>query len=85
MKLSDDVVWRLATDDQVLLLSLKTEHYFELNSTASFLWKCLDSAPTNRNDLVGALRSEFEIDQPVAESDVDGFLEKLRSIGALEE
>jgi Coenzyme PQQ synthesis protein D (PqqD) len=84
MKLSDDVVWRFANDDQVLLLSLANEHYFELNSSASFLWKELNEEGTHtQSSLVRALSNNFGIDTGTADCDVGKFLDSLRAIGCL--
>jgi hypothetical protein len=84
MKLSDDVVWRFANDDQVLLLSLASEHYFELNSSASFLWKELNEEGTHsQSSLVRALSDNFGIEPGRAQRDVEKFLGSLRAIRCL--
>lgn len=84
MKLSSEVVWRLATNDQVLVLSLGNEHYFELNATGSLLWKQLDGAGVAQSDdLVQTLVDHFDLPRDVAAADVDAFLGSLRAMGAL--
>jgi hypothetical protein len=86
MKLSEEVVWRFANDDQVLVLNLSSEHYFELNASASFLWKELAAERAHTTgDLVRALINEFRIDSQAAQTDVESFLSSLRTAGCLVE
>jgi hypothetical protein len=78
MKLSENVVWRLANVDQALLLNLENERYFELNATGTFLWKQIDAAKAIDSDrLVSALMDEFDVTREVARVDVDAFLTKM--------
>jgi Coenzyme PQQ synthesis protein D (PqqD) len=76
--------WRFANDNQVLLLSLANEHYFELNSSASFLWKELnDEQAHTQSSLVRALSDHFDIETSTAHRDVAKFLDSLQAIGCL--
>ena len=85
MKLSSEVVWRYATHNQVLVLSLGNEHYFELNATGSLLWKQLDGdGVSGTEDLVQSLVDHFDVPRERATTDVETFLASLQAMGALE-
>ena len=53
-----------------------------LNETGSFLWKKLQEG-CEKEDLVNALLSEYEVSEEVALSDVITFIEKLNGAGLL--
>ena len=54
-----------------------------LNETGAFLWNILKES-TDRQKLIEAVCTEYEIDEQTAASDIDAFLQKLDSIGCLE-
>ncbi len=54
-----------------------------LNSTGAFLWELLERG-AEKEELVAALLSEYEIDKETAETDVDRFLSILTDNGILE-
>jgi hypothetical protein len=54
-----------------------------LNESGVLLWQRLEQGCT-REDLVAALLAEYEVTRPVAEVDVDEFLDKLIQAGCLE-
>lgn len=54
-----------------------------LNSTGAFLWELLEKE-AEKEELVAALLSEYEIDKETAETDVDRFLSILTDNGILE-
>ena len=68
----------------LLLLDTNTEHIHQLNDTARFIWQRCDGAPS-----VGAiaeqLASEFDVEQDIAEVDVERALAKLRDLGLVAE
>lgn len=55
----------------------------KLNETSVLLWKALEQG-ADRNDLIAALTSEYDVDAETAGADVDAFIEKLSNIGCLE-
>lgn len=55
----------------------------KLNGTGRFLWEKL-TAETDRNSLVDALLSEYDVARDVAERDVDAFLARLLALGVIE-
>nr|MBO4518249.1 PqqD family protein [Clostridia bacterium] len=48
-----------------------------LNETGAFLWKILEKG-AEREDLIKALLSEYEVDEKTAAADVSAFTDKLR-------
>lgn len=54
-----------------------------LNPTGAFLWELLEKE-AEKEELVAALLSEYEIDKETAETDVDRFLSILTDNGILE-
>ena len=50
--------------------------FVQLNETAAFLWKQLET-PKSAEDLTAALLEEFDVSQDEAEKDVTEFLEQL--------
>lgn len=53
-----------------------------LNSTGAYIWELLESEQTVQS-LVDALVERYEVDEAVARTDVETFLEKLRPTGAI--
>ena len=54
-----------------------------LNPTGAFLWELLERG-AEKEELMAALLSEYEIDKETAETDVDRFLSILTDNGILE-
>ena len=55
-----------------------------LNESGVQLWNLMKEG-CDREALVAALLAEYEVSRPVAEADVDEFVEKLKSAGCLEQ
>ena len=75
--------------DIYVILGIGSEAYaprqiMSVNETGAFLWKLLETG-TDREALVEALLSEFEVDRAVAEKDVDAFLAKLQEKALIDE
>ncbi len=59
------------------------EGMITLNETGVFMWNILKNGAT-KDDLVNAVINEYEIDEKTASNDIDGFLEKLKSVDVFE-
>jgi hypothetical protein len=57
-------------------------HIYTLNNVASRIWELLDSNSTV-DDIVTTLIKEYDVDPQQAVSDVVGFLDQMRYIGAV--
>ncbi len=55
-----------------------------LNETGVFLWRLLEEEKTF-DELLVALRAEYEVDDETARADIAAFLDQMRAIRALEE
>ncbi len=56
-----------------------------MNSTGAFLWKQLSGEDLNRDELVGRMLAEYEVEAERAEADTDAFLTKLAEAGLLDD
>jgi len=72
---ADDVVWREA-GDELVVLELTTTTYLTLNGTAKQLWLgLLDGATVD--ELVGTLSGRFGISAEQARADTESFVSAL--------
>lgn len=76
MKLRDANLSSQELDDETIVLDLTGSVYLRLNGTATTLWQRL-SEGAQREDLITALTSEYNVDRARAETDVDAFISDL--------
>lgn len=74
--------WR-AVEGEVVALDLRGSVYLGVNRTGAVLWPRLVTGAT-RDQLAAQLVSEFAIERPQAEREVDAFIEELRRLELLE-
>ena len=88
MKLNENFVLRQVAKIWVVLpLGEKTVDFsgmLTLNDSGAMLWKVLENKG-DRNALVAALTSEYEVSEERAQSDVDRFLDKLIQAGCIDQ
>lgn len=86
MKIKDCFVLRNIAGINTIISS-DTSSSFEgmitLNDTGVFMWNFLKDGAT-KEQLVDAIVNEYEIDTQTASEDIDGFLEKLKSVDVFE-
>lgn len=58
--------------------------YITLNESGAFIWKLLEKGAT-KEEIVQALLSEYEVEKSVVEVDVESVIQKIKSIGALDD
>ena len=87
MKLSKNfVLRRVAGADMVLPLAQATVSFdamLKLNETGVLLWNALKDE-VELDDLVRALRAEYDVSEEQARKDIQEFLDKLANAGCLE-
>lgn len=87
MKAASDVILRQVAGEYVLVPTGKTASklygLMTLNESGVLLWQKLQSECTE-DDLVSALKTEYEVDDGQALDDVRRFLAKLTEVGVLE-
>lgn len=88
MKINKNFILRQVVDMWVVLpLSAQTVDFngmITLNESGVLLWRTLEKG-ADVDALVAALMSEYEVSAQQAQSDVEAFLDKLRSVACLEE
>lgn len=86
MKIVDGFILKTIADQNVVIpLGTNTVSFrsiITLNDTGAFLWKQLESENTE-DGLTAALRSEYDVDENTARSDVAEFLKKLSDANLL--
>ncbi len=61
---SENAAWRIV-DDEAVILSADTTHYYSLNKTGTFVWRLLLEQDLSVDELAAGLAKHF--DQPPAE------------------
>lgn len=81
---TDGVVKRVIAGEAFLVPVKKNladmQNLFVLQGCGEFIWDCLGEA-AGRDEVVGKVTAEFEVDSTEAGRDVDGFLKLLLSEG----
>ncbi len=86
MKLKDEFI-TYETDGEQIMVAAGPNSFSGLvrsNRTAAFIVDCLKN-PISKEKLVNAVLEEYDAAEDVVRKDIDRILEKLKSIGALEE
>ena len=86
MKLNNKFVTREMGDTQVMVAvgSAAFSGIVRSNKTAAFIVDQLKT-DTTKEKILAAMQEKYDADPAVMEKDIDKVLEKLRSIGALDE
>lgn len=70
-------------DGEVLALDDRSMQYLSANPVGALIWRALAEG-TTRNELVGRLVEEFDVDEPTAAKDVDAFVAELSKLDLLD-
>ena len=89
MKLKDAYVSYQAREDETLVVATgaeakKFKGLLRANEAASFILKCL-AQDTTEQEILEAMKNEYNAPEPVLKEDLDRILELLRAVGAIEE
>jgi hypothetical protein len=86
MKLNENFLTQEIDDTQVMVATGEATFagLVRSNATAAFIVDCL-KADTTKEAIVEAMLAKYDAAKDVIEADVDKILNKLRSIGALDE
>ena len=76
---STDVIGR-RLDDRFVVVNLRTNRIYELNSTAAALWELLE-AETDRSQLAPAMLERFDADPGEVQREIDDTLRTLADAG----
>ena len=88
MRIKKGFILRNVADSWVILAVGQTSVDFNgmisLNETGAFLWKSLEETG-DRDAVVKALCSEYDVSEEIAAADVDEYIAKLREAGCIED
>ena len=88
MKIKDSFVLSQIGDSYIVVPtgsdSVDLNGMITLNETGAFLWEKL-SEEKSLSELIDEILKEYDIDRETVTADVNEFVEKLRSIGAISE
>lgn len=88
MKLRKNLVLREVAGSWIVLptgeATVDFNGMLSLNDSGALLWRTLENG-ADKQGLVDALLSEYEVDALLAETDVTAFLDKLADAGCLED
>ena len=85
---NEDMVWRRIGEESILVPVRREfgelDSVYTLNETADFIWTQIDGKKTVA-DIRDRLVDEFEVDQQLAEADLDSCLAQLVEIAGIRE
>ncbi|MGN1481192.1 PqqD family protein [Porcipelethomonas sp.] len=86
MKLKEGFITHQTGDEQIMVSAGNTKFngLVRSNSTAAFIVDCLKS-DTTENEIVSKMLKKYDAPEEVLSSDVKKIIDKLRSIGAIDE
>jgi hypothetical protein len=77
LQLNPDLAWRMV-DDEVLIVNIKTGHYFALNEVASKIWVALQAGQLPQQ-VADQLSQIYGIDAQVINTDISELLAELKT------
>lgn len=87
MKINENFVLREVAGSWVIIpigeKSVDFNGMMNLNESGVLLWRKLEEG-AEKEDLVSALTSEYDVSDEVAETDIDSFIDVLKRAGCIE-
>ena len=88
MKVNKKYIFRKVAKEQLLIptgeVALKIKGLVAMSESAGMLYRMMQNGCT-QNDLVAALKAEYDVPLAVAQQDVEAFLEQMRQLEMLGE
>ncbi len=88
MKVKDGFTLRNVIGENILMPTGDNIGKFDgtviFNDVSAFVWEKMQT-PVSRDDLLGAILGEFDVDKETAEKDLDALIEKFSSLGLIDE
>ncbi len=88
MKVKDGFTLRNVIGENILMPTGDNIGKFDgtviFNDVSAFVWEKMQT-PVSREDLLGAILGEFEVDKETAEKDLDALIVKFSSLGLIDE
>jgi hypothetical protein len=82
LRLDEKAVSWTEVDGEILALEHESSTYISTNRTATILWASLAKG-ASREQLIGAVMQEFDVNETTAAADIDAFVEALSRRGLL--
>jgi orotate phosphoribosyltransferase-like protein len=82
LRLDEKAVSWTEVDGEILALEHESSTYISTNRTATILWTSLANG-ASREQLIGTVMQEFEVNETTAAADVDAFVDALSRRGLL--
>ena len=70
-------------DGGLMMMSVESGQYYDLNATAAFLWRAL-SQPRQLQELFAMVRAEYEVSEGVCTDAVTVFVQRMFDDGLLQ-
>jgi hypothetical protein len=68
---------------EVVILSIDSGHFFQLNAIGSRIWDILE-APRTLGEICSAMCGQFDVEAEACRTDVFAFVQQMRDKGLLE-
>jgi hypothetical protein len=79
---ADKVAWRVV-DGEAVIVHADSSAYYGLNSTGTFIWEAIATAPLAAEEIAARLGARYGLDREAVRDDVDAFVASLGSEGLL--
>lgn len=87
MKIKSGYILRKVADSNVVVaVGARTKEFsgvINLTETSAFVWKMLEKG-ADKQEIITAILTEYEVDRTTAEKDLDEFLQKITEAGLVE-
>lgn len=81
---TDIAAWRIV-DGEAVIVHAVSSAYYGLNSTATFIWESIASAPMASDDITHRMTARFGVTADSIRDEVDAFLRSLEAEGLARE
>ena len=81
---TDIAAWRIV-DGEAVIVHAASSAYYGLNSTATFIWESIVSAPLASEDVTDRVTARFGVPSDAVRDDVEAFLRSLEAEGLARE
>lgn len=87
MKIKQEVIYRQVVGEHMLIpvgdVPMDQNGLFALTETGAFIWEQIEKGK-DEAEILDAILNEFDVDTQTANSDLNGFLDRLSSYGIIE-
>ena len=81
---TDIAAWRIV-DGEAVIVHAASSAYYGLNSTATFIWESILTAPLASDDVTDRVTARFGVESDTIRDEVEAFLRSLEAEGLVRE